>query len=159
MDEKIKVLMHMEIPNLSEDVDMNSIRRELNNYVKELSPQINLQDLGDWRLLIKLLAQRTDAIGVAKRAARYPSDKEFEIYMSTSIPDNEQATYGLSNVKKAFFKKKNEKYTYVLEPNFDSYDNLYDYILESSKRAIDLAFTYGFTCNGKKIKFQSSRSA
>jgi hypothetical protein len=62
--------------------------------------------LGDWRLLIIVLAQRTDASGVAKRAARYPSDKEFEIYMSTSIPDNEQAAYGLSNVKKRFSKKR-----------------------------------------------------
>ena len=30
--------------------------------------------------------------------------------------------------------------------------NLYHYILESAKQAIDAAFTYGFTCNGKRIK-------
>jgi len=29
---------------------------------------------------------------------------------------------------------------------------LYHYILESAKQTIDAAFTYGFTCNGKRIK-------
>ena len=101
-----------------------------------------------------MLAQRTDAIGVAKRITRFPSDKEYAIYMSISIPDDEQATYGLSSVKEAFFKEKNEKYSYIIEPDFVSCNNLYQYILESSKRAIDMAFTHGFTCNGKKIKFQ-----
>ena len=42
---------------------------------------------------------------------------------------------------------------YVLEHNFDNYSNLYEYILESSKLAIHLAFTKGISCNGKKIIF------
>lgn len=33
-------------------------------------------------------------------------------------------------------------------------NSLYEYILDSSKHAIDLAFIKGITCNGKKIKFQ-----
>ena len=36
--------------------------------------------------------------------------------------------------------------------DWNKYDNLYHYILESAKQAIDAAFTYGFTCNGKRIK-------
>jgi hypothetical protein len=154
MDEKVIVLMPIEVPCLDENVDIRSIWLELNSYVKALEPKINLQDLEDWRLLINVLAQRTNAIGVAKRIARFPSDKEYVIYMSISIPDDDQAVYGLSCVKEAFFKEKNEKYSYILEPDFDSYGNLYRYILESSKRAIDLAFTHGLMCNGKKIKFQ-----
>ncbi len=36
----------------------------------------------------------------------FPSDKEYVIYISTpSIPDNEQVSYGISNVKKHFFKE------------------------------------------------------
>ena len=154
MDEKVRVLMPVEVPRLDEDVDTRSIWIELNNYVKAIDHRINLHDLGDWRLLINVLVQRTDAISVAKRVARFPSDKEYVIYMSTPIPDDDQATYGLPSVKEAFFKEKNEKYSYILEPDFDNYDNLYQYIYESSKRAIDLAFTQGFTCNGKKIKFR-----
>ena len=154
MDTKIRVLMPVEVPHLDEDVDMRSIWLDLNSYVKTLEPRINLQDLGDWRLLINVLSQRTDAIGVAKRAARFPSDKEYAIYVSIPIPDDDQVAYGIPSVKKAFFKEKNEKYSYILEPNFNNYGNLYQYILGSSKCAIDLAFTHGFTCNGKKIKFQ-----
>ena len=157
-DEKVRVLMPIEVPHLDKNVDIRSIWLELNTYIKSLEHRINLQDFGDWRLLINVLAQRTNAIGVAKRVARYPSDKEYAIYMSMPIPDDGQVTYGLSSVKEAFFKEKNEKYSYILEPDFDSYDNLYQYILESSKRAIDLAFTHGFTCNGKKIKFQTRAS-
>ena len=154
MNEKIRILTPIEVPRLDENVDTRSLWLELNSYVKALEPKINLQDLEDWRLLINVVAQRTNAIGIAKRVARFPSDKEYAIYMSTPIPDDNQATYGLSCVKEAFFKEKNEKYSYILEPDFDSYSNLYQYILESSKRAINFAFTHGFTCNGKKIKFQ-----
>lgn len=154
MVEKVRVLMPIEIPRLYEDVDIRSIWLKLNTYIKALESKINLHDLGNWHLLINVLAQRTDAIGVAKRITRFPSDKEYAIYMSISIPDDEQATYGLSSVKEAFFKEKNEKYSYIIEPDFVSCNNLYQYILESSKRAIDMAFTHGFTCNGKKIKFQ-----
>lgn len=152
MDEKVRVLMPIEIPRLDESIDIRSLWLDLNAYIKTIEPIINFQDLGDWKLLINVLAQRTNAIGVAKRLARYPSDKEYVIYMSIPIPDEEQATYGLSCVKKAFFKEKNEKYSYTLEPDFDSYNNMYQYILESFKSAIDLAFTHGITCNGKKIK-------
>ena len=154
MKEKIRVSMPREVPRLDENVDIRSIWLEINSYVKTFEHRINIQDLEDWRLLINVLAQRTNAIGIAKRVARFPSDKEYAIYMSIPIPDDEQATYGLSNVKEAFFKEKNEKYSYILEPDFDSYGDLYQYILESAKRAIDLFFTQGFICNGKRIKFQ-----
>ena len=46
----------------------------------------------------------------------------------------------------------NIKNFYILSPCFSKYDNLYHYILESAKQTIDAAFTYGFTCNGKRIK-------
>jgi hypothetical protein len=154
MTEKIRVLMPIEIPNLDEDVDMTSIWRELNDYVKILTSQINIQDLGEWYLLILVNSRSTNGIGVFKRSRRYPSDKEFEISISISIPDEEQAHYGLAKVKEELSTPLNDKNFYILNPDFENYHNLYQYILESSKRAIDLAFTQGFTCNGKKIKFQ-----
>ena len=54
-----------------------------------------------------------------------------------------------------FYVPLNNNNFYVLEPNFENYSNLYGYILESSKLAIDLAFTKGISCNGKKIIFLS----
>ena len=50
MDDKIKVLLQIEIPRLNEDVDIASIRKILSEYVKSLIPRINIQDLKDWSL-------------------------------------------------------------------------------------------------------------
>ena len=62
--------------------------------------------------------------------------------------------YGVSKkVEEAFYVPLNDKNFYVLELNFENYSNLYEYILESSKLAIHLAFTKGISCNGKKIIF------
>ena len=36
MDEKVKVSLQIEIPRLSEDVDIDSVREELNEYVKSI---------------------------------------------------------------------------------------------------------------------------
>lgn len=152
MNDKIRLLTLCEIPNLDKYVDIALIESELNTYIKTLAPKINLQDLEDWNLLVNVLFQRTDAIGVAKRLARYLSDKEYAIYMGIPIPDDEQAAYGLSFVKESFFKRTNEKYSYILDKvDFNSYTDLCQYIIESSKQAIDLAFSYGFTCKGKRI--------
>ncbi len=102
MDDKVKVLLQIEIPRLNEDVDIASIRKILNEYVKSLIPRINIQDLKDWSLLIWVACRSTNGIGVFKRARCYPSDKEFEFSISVTIPDDNQASYGLSKVKEAF---------------------------------------------------------
>ena len=154
MDEKIKVLLQIEIPQLIKSIDIASIRHRLNEQVKSLTPRINIQDLKDWKLLIWVAFRSTDGIGVYKRVRRYPSDKELECSISVAIPDDNQVSYGLSKVKEAFYLPLNDKSFYQLAPNFEHYTNLYEYVLESSKLAIDLAFTTGITCNGKKIKFQ-----
>ena len=64
MDDKIKVLLKIEIPRLNEDVDIASIRKILNEYVKSLIPRINIQDLKDWSLLIWVAYRSTNGIGV-----------------------------------------------------------------------------------------------
>ena len=90
MDDKVKVLLKIEIPRLNEDVDIASIRKILNEYVKSLIPRINIQDLKDWSLLIWVAYRSTNGIGVFKRARRYPSDKEFEVSIYVTIPDDNQ---------------------------------------------------------------------
>ena len=156
MDEKVKVSLQIEIPRLSEDVDIDSVREGLNEYVKSIISRINVADLEDWRLLIRVTLRSTNGIGVFKRAMHYPSDKEFEVSISVAIPNEKEALYGVSKkVEEAFYVLLNDKNFYVLEPNFENYSNLYEYILESSKLAIHLAFTKGISCNGKKIIFLS----
>lgn len=154
MKEKIRILTPSQVSSLTDDVDLFAISRDLNDYVKKITSRVNIQDLGEWRILISVLSLPTNKIGVLKQSRRYPSDKEYEISIAIPIPSDSQVLYGLAKVKNDFFKPLNEKF-YILEPNFENYDDLYGYIFESSKRAIDLAFTKGIVCGGKKIKFQS----
>ena len=154
MDKRIRVLMAYEIPRLTEDINKDSIRQKLNNYVKTIIPKVNMQDLGEWKLLINITSRSTSGIGVFKRIKRYPSDREFEISISIPIPNDKQAPYGSSKVNEAFYLALDDKKFHTLEPNFENYETLHQYLCVSSKSAINLAFTHGFTCNGKKIKFQ-----
>ncbi|EAS9013516.1 hypothetical protein G9009_003545 [Salmonella enterica] len=154
MNEKIRVLMSCEIPNLTSDIDLFFIGNKLNSYAKNIMPFININDLNDWSILISVILRPTNGIGVYKRVKRYPSDKEFEISISITIPDDKQVAYGSSRVKDGFYLPMDEGKFHFLNPNFDEYNCLKDYILSSAKSAIELAFQCGFTCNGKKIKYQ-----
>ena len=42
MDEKVKVSLQIEIPRLNEDVDIDSVREGLNEYVKSIISRIRL---------------------------------------------------------------------------------------------------------------------
>lgn len=155
MIEKLRVLMPSEVPALADkDVEMDAIGIELNNYINSIKPRINMDDLGDWRLLVSVNSRATSGIGIYKRATRYPSDKEFEISISIAIPDDGQIFYGVDKSRQGFFTPLNDKDFYVIEPKFENHTNLFEYILENAKIAIDLGFSKGFTCNGKRIKFQ-----
>ena len=156
MNEKIRVSLQIEIPQLNEYVGINSIRQRLNDYVNFSASYVNVQVLIDWKLLIRVTFRYTNGIGVFKRAIRYPSDKEFEFSISVTIPNDTEALYGISKVNEAFYIPLNDKNFYVLEPNFKIYNNLYEYILENSKLAIDMAFTKGIVCNGKRLGYKNN---
>lgn len=152
MNNQYAVLISSEIPELGELDLLRSIYRELNGYMEDYNNQINLDDLGDWKLLIQINLRNTNGgIGIFKRAKRFPSNKEFEISISIPVPNLEEARYGISDMTGIYIPL-NIKNFYILSPCFSKYDNLYHYILESAKQTIDAAFTYGFTCNGKRIK-------
>lgn len=157
MNNQYAVLISSEIPELGELDLLRSICRELNGYMEDCNNQINLDDLGDWKLLIWINLQNTNGIGIFKRAKRFPSNKEFEISISISVPNLEEARYGISDMT-GIYTPLNIKKFYILSPCFSKYDNLYHYIFESAKQAIDVAFTYGFTCNGKRIKKKEYRT-
>ncbi|MEB0326067.1 Imm9 family immunity protein [Citrobacter portucalensis] len=156
MSEKIRVLIGCEIPDLMNTTDLFSIGKELNSYIKQTLPLVNVYDLYDWSILISVNLRATNGIGVYKRIKRYPSDKEFEISISINIPDNKQINYGSSKVENGFYLPLDDNKFYIIHPNYDDYRCLRDYIYYSAKSAIILAFQNGFTCNGKKIKFQKN---
>ena len=112
-------------------MNIDSVREELNEYVKSIIWGINIADLEDWKLLIRVTLRATNGIGIFKRAMRYPSDKEFEFSISVAIPNEKEVSYGVSKkVEEAFYVPLNNNNFYVLEPNFENYSNLYEYILE-----------------------------
>jgi len=154
---KIRVLMPSEKLHFWENVNGLDIHEKLNLFVESLVPKINISALDGWLLTISIMSRSSDRIGIAKRMAKFPSDKEYEIYISIPIPDKNEIKYGIGEqVHPPFFKFVNEKHSYAIEPRFDAYENLDDYVLETAKSAINFAFTKGFTCKGVKIKFQSN---
>lgn len=154
MNKKMKVSMPIEIPQLDEDVNVDLIEQKLNEFLDLFSDEINVDDIEDWNILILITLRSTDSIGVFKRIRRYSSDKEIEISISIPIPKDTQIDYGLKKVEDAFYLPLNNKNFYILMPEFNNYLNLFEYILESSKKAIQLAFTNGISCNGKKINLK-----
>ncbi|MCX9019785.1 Imm9 family immunity protein, partial [Citrobacter portucalensis] len=74
MSEKIRVLIGCEIPDLMNTTDLFSIGKELNSYIKQTLPLVNVYDLYDWSILISVNLRATNGIGVYKRIKRYPSD-------------------------------------------------------------------------------------
>ena len=51
-----------------------------------------------------------------------------------------------------FFSKVNEKYSFVVPFDFNDYNDLSQYIVDSSKRLIDMSLERTYTLKGKKIK-------
>lgn len=152
MNNQVTVLISAEIPELCEELDLlRSVALDLNADMEDYNCRINLNDLGDWKLVIWITLRNTNGIGIFKRAKRLPSHKEFEITISISVPDLKICTYGISD-NTGVYVPLNCKNFYVINPCFSEYDDMRHYILESARRAIDTAFTYGFTCNGKRIK-------
>ena len=42
----------------------------------------------------------------------------------------------------------------MLAPQFERYDSLAAFVLDASRQAIELAFTKGMTCHGRRIGFR-----
>ena len=51
-----------------------------------------------------------------------------------------------------FYWKVNEKYSVVVPSDFNDYNDLSQYIVDSSKRLIDISLERTYTLKGKKIK-------
>jgi len=149
--------MGIAVPRLGNFANISSIENEIAAYVESILPRINMEDLSGWRLNFDVTYACTDFIGVYRKFLRYPSDREYEILIAIPIPDNTQAPYGLPLGKHGTigsFRPARSDRSHILEPEYDKYDNLDQYILAAAIKAIDLGFTKGFTCYGKKIKFQ-----
>lgn len=140
---------------IEDNLDKQRLRKEFESYLDNIAPTLNLHDLDDWGLALCVSFSSTDKIGAGKRSVRYLSEKEFEVSVSVPIPNEENICYGIAKSKEIYSNPTNEKYFYIMDPCYDEYHDLFSYVVASSKKAIDLLFSRGVTCKGKKIKIQN----
>jgi len=153
----IRFTLSREVSGIDDFVDMEKIREKLNEHIEIISSRINIADLSGWGILLNINSVCTDFIGVYKKFLRYPSDKEYVVLISIAIPDNAQVLYGMPPAEDGrigYFHPASQANCHILDPEYEKYENLDQYIFESAVKAINLGFTKGFTCHGKKIKFQ-----
>ena len=153
MNPKIQTLTQIEVPGLDGRLDFRRLEDELDRYIESLLPRINVQDLRDWRLTIKVTARRANGVGVFKRVLRYPGDQEFVASISIGVPDETQAPYGLGHPVKASFFHPMQPDKFTLVPvDWQAHADLAAYITAAARAAIDAAFATGLTCHGIKIR-------
>jgi len=155
--QQVRSRMSMEVQRLGHFSDMQSVGEKIDTYVESILPGINIEDLSGWRLFLLTDYVRTDFIGIDEKFKRYPAVKECGISIVIPIPDNTQAPYGIlpdRDVKIGCFRPARSNYSHILDPEYDQYVSLEQYIVASVIKAIDFGFSKGFDCDGGKIKFQ-----
>ncbi|KXU39484.1 hypothetical protein AXE65_08245 [Ventosimonas gracilis] len=155
---QVRSSMPIAVQRLRHFADINSINKKINAYVESILPRINIEDLSaGWRLSLITDYLCTDFVGIDKEFKCYPSFKEYGISIAIPIPDNTQAAYGMppgEDGKIGCFHPASSNCSHLLDPEYDQYDDLEQYIVASAIKAIDFGFKNGFDCDGKKIKFQ-----
>ena len=88
MNNQYAVLISSEIPELGELDLLRSIYRELNGYMEDYNNQINLDDLGDWKLLIQInLRNSSEFPGIKNRGIKKCKAKDNQIIIHfSSVP-------------------------------------------------------------------------
>ncbi|MEN5373793.1 MULTISPECIES: Imm9 family immunity protein [Stenotrophomonas maltophilia group] len=156
MRKQIRCIVSSESPGVSRTLDIFEINRMLDCYLQTKIDQVNVADLGGWRLQMFVVIRNTDSIGVFKRTRRYPSGMEFLVSISVPVPSIKVVEYGLPDHAMyglGFFHPVNEAKSHVINPQFADYAGLQEYFVGSAERAIDMAFDLGFKCNGKVIRY------
>ena len=155
MDSTIRVLMPTEVPGVCDHADYPALEVALERHVDTLRSRLDLDVLAGWLLTLWINSRSTDGIGVSKRVRRYPSACEFVISISVPVPDSEQVSWGVGPpARPPFFHPLDAKHFWMLAPQFERYDSLAAFVLDASRQAIELAFTKGMTCHGRRIGFR-----
>ncbi|WP_082782625.1 Imm9 family immunity protein [Cephaloticoccus capnophilus] len=154
-----RVIVHTwaEVTALSDFAEMDSVDEKITAYIESILPRINTEDLSGWILVFRVNYRCAEFISIDKRFTRVPSDRECGLTVGIPIPDNTQAPYGIPPVEGGKLGSRYPavpKHFHLLDPEYDKYANLEKYIFAAAIKILDFAFTTGFTCYKKKIKFQ-----
>jgi hypothetical protein len=150
----VRCIISNESPNVNGAIDLNELTLVANSHVAYRIPEVDIDHLNGWRILILVTIRNTSQIGIFKRARRYPSEKEFEFPISVPVPNEEVVPYGLSQEGSGFFFPVNEEWSHVMIPEYSRYGDIKEYFVESIKVAIDRLFEIGMTCHGRKVRFR-----
>jgi len=174
--EHIKIHTRFDVTGLVGFADMGFVDEKIKIHAKSILPRINTEDMLGWKLVFDIDFRCANFIGIDKKIRRLESGpydsfkyKEYVILIAIPIPDNTQAPYGIPPVENGSLRPysagiprrkpvmetagKSTRFR-LLEPGYDQYAKLEQYALASAIKAIDFAFSKGFTLGGKKIKFQ-----
>jgi len=147
----------IDVPGFDNFVSINSIDKKINTYLESISPRIEIKALSGFRLLFIINSFCMNLIAIYKKLVWDPEEKEYKISIAIPLPDNTQASYGMppgEDGKIDSFRTVESDHFYPLAPEYDKYDNLEQYIIETAIKAIEFGFTKGFAREGKELKFQ-----
>ncbi|KXU38887.1 hypothetical protein AXE65_11265 [Ventosimonas gracilis] len=83
---QVRAIMPISVPGIWNFADMGPIERKVNTYIDSILPRINIEDISGWRLLLHINSVCSDLISVYKKFLRYPSDREYVIYLPSLSP-------------------------------------------------------------------------
>lgn len=150
---KIRANANIGVMKLDEFVDVNSIMKQADERIEHMMSAINIDDLGKWNLLMYLVFNHGDVIGIGKRCITYPSDNEKQWSICIPVPDLKQAAYGLG--EKHFIRSgvdRRAEFHDSVDARFDDYSDLQTCIATNVIRGLGAAFERGVTIAGKRIK-------
>lgn len=142
--------------NLSSHCNFPLVGNGVEDAIREIFRKIELQKLGDWRLNLIIVYKRARHIYFGKRGISVPSDKTKEFFLRLAVPTLEQAPYGF-NKKKFEYDDAPEKGFFKIPPNFEDYESLEAYFVDSARRAIEEVLKSGITVNGEKLKLPTNK--
>lgn len=148
-----RIQFYIGVIDLESFIDLNRIREHANRQLGELAQRVNLNDLGHWRLTVKLVFRGLDDVRIGKRLVTYPSDHEKEWSIIIPVPRRSQAPYGLPD--KHFVSDgyaPSDALFHRLDASFASHADLQACLEGNAARALDAAFVQGVTVAGKRIK-------
>lgn len=141
--------------NILQFPDIDYGKNEIVEYLDKISNRLNLHEIPNWTLVVCLIFSNADWIGSYKRGGSlYPSTKEKDVRILIPIPDSARVDYGIASERFMPRPGPDPRHFWTLHVNYDEYNNMRDFIVDSAKRGIDEAFKHGITVIGKKIKYR-----
>lgn len=129
---------------------------EIKKYINQLTVDMRPKDYGNWSLIFRLNFAKSNWIGVYKRGITYPATKEKDVSIVIPVPTLDQAKYGLKQQAFAPRPPLDPSKFWTSAVEYESFDNMRSFIIDSAKRGVHLAFKNGISINKQKIRLDEN---